>query len=201
MEPTTQTMLTPDNWFVPLSRTSLSLRQAHAELQTIGLRQEEVPFVVQLVENPRFDLPGIDVFQGATDLQTHDYIHILLGRGLLPKDEAFVLGFTMGSTNRISESEERLYTFFARYLYPRGYRFTNEEVQVFKDAVRLAYVSDCCSLADVNYDSVLDLLLPQARAALGIEPDLLEAYYRIEQRRYPSAVESQRLLNSSVAGG
>jgi hypothetical protein len=41
--------------------------------------------MIQLVENPRFNLPGIDLFHGAVDLATHDAIHILLGRGLLPK--------------------------------------------------------------------------------------------------------------------
>jgi len=187
--------MTPQSWFVPLSCNDLTLRSARASLQQIALRQEEVPFLVQLIENPRFDLPGIDVFHGATDLQTHDYIHILLGRGLLPKDEAFVLGFTMGSTNRVSETEEFLYGVFTRYLYPKAYRFTEDDVQVFKDAVRLGYVSDCQSLASADYEALLDLSLAQARSALGIEPDLLEAYYRIEARRYPDAPESQRLVD------
>lgn len=188
--------MTPENWFVPLSCSDLTLRQALVGLQQIGLRQEEVPFLVQLIENPRFDLPGIDLFHGATDLETHDTIHILLGRGLLPKDEAFVLGFTMGSTNRVTESEEFLYGIFTRYLYPKAYRFADDDVQVFKDAVRLGYVSDCQSLASADYKALLDLPLPQARQALGIEQDLLEAYYRIEARRYPNALESQRLGSS-----
>jgi hypothetical protein len=185
---------TSRTWSVPLSRTGLTLAEAYAGLGRLALRQQQVPFLVQLIENPRFDLPGVDLFHGATDLKTHDYLHILLGRGLLPKDEAFVLGFTMGSTNRVSETEERLYAFFTRYLYPKAYRFTPEDLQVFKDAVRLAYISDCCSLAEADYAALLELPLQEARRSLGIEVDLLQAYYRIEQRRYPDAVESQRLL-------
>ena len=168
---------------------------AYRSLRDVGLRQEQIPFMVQLVENPRYDVPGIEMFPGATDLETHDHIHILLGRGLLPKDEAFVLGFTMGSTNRLSATEERLYEFFTRYLYPKTYRFGDEEIQVFRDAVRLGYISDCVSLAEVKYLELAAMTLDQTRAKLGIEPDLLQAYFRIEQRRYPNAVESQRLLD------
>ena len=182
-------------WHVPLSQATTTLRQAYASLKEIGLRQQDVPLAVQLVENPRYDLPGIDIFHGATDLETHDLIHIILGRGLLRKDEAFVLGFTMGSTNRVSFAEERLYTFFAKHIYPEGFRFDDEDVAVFKDAVRLGYISDCVALGGVDYRNHLDQPLGAIRQALGIEEDLLRAYFAIERRRYPAAVESQRLLD------
>lgn len=183
-----------ESWLVPLSDDGRTLGEAYASLVAVGLRQEQVPFIVQLVENPRFDLPGIDLFPGATDLQTHDHIHILLGRGLHPIDEAFVLGFTMGSTNRVDRTEEALYTFFARYLFPRSYRFGQREVAVFRDAVRLGYVSDCVSLADVDYAALHARTLRDVRAELGIETALLRAYFEIEQRRYPDSAASARLL-------
>ena len=122
-------------------------------------------------------------------------IHILLGRGLHLNDEAFVIGYTMGSTNRVGAMEERLYQFFAQYLFPQGYRFGDEEVEVFKDAVRLGYISDCRSLAEVNYDALLYLPLASIRTDLGIEEDVLRAFYAIEQRRYPTSPESRRLLD------
>src|SRR5262245_56769531 len=87
-------------WFVPLACGDRTLGEARRTLAEIGLAQSEVPYMVRLVENPRFDLPLVDSFHGATSLDTHDCIHILLGRGLLPKDEAFVIGFSMGSTGR-----------------------------------------------------------------------------------------------------
>jgi hypothetical protein len=181
-------------WHVPLSAAGRTLGEAYRSLGASGLEQREVPLVVQLVENPRFDLPGIEIFSGAADLRTHDYIHILLGRGLLPKDEAFVLGFTMGSSNRVGVLEERLYTLIARYLYPTNYRFDDADVQVYGDAVRLGYVSDCRSLAEVDFEPLLERPLGAIRRELGIEEDLLRAYYAIERRRYPQAAESQRLL-------
>lgn len=185
-------------WFVPLSDTELTLGQATERMSAIALPQESIPLIVQLVENPAFDLPGLDIFSGATDLETHDFIHLLLGRGVLPKDEAFVLGFTMGSTNRVGETEERLYGLFTKYLYPKHYRFSDEDFQVYKDAVRLGYVSDCRPLDKVNFRNYLNMTLEQARQALGIETDLLRAYYGIERIRYPESLESQRLLQGFV---
>src|SRR5688572_943952 len=182
-------------WHVPLSRADLPLRAAYGSLEAVGMSQREVPLIVQLVENPRFDLPGIEIFSGATNLRHHDLLHILLGRGLLPKDEAFVLGFTMGSSNRVGEVEERLFTLIARYLYPKEYRFDEEDAAVYKDAVRLGYISDCQSLAEVKLDTMLDRPLGRIRASVGLEEDLLRAYYAIEARRYPASAESQRLLD------
>ena len=134
----------------------MTLNQAYSQLDEFGLEQDDVPLIIQLVENPKFDLPGIDIFHGATNLETHDYIHILLGRGVMIKDEAFVLGFTMGSSNRVTTTEERLFSFITKYVYPKDYRFTDEDLHIFKDAVRLGFVSDCQSLAKVDYKKYLD---------------------------------------------
>jgi hypothetical protein len=182
-------------WIVPLSHGEVVLRQARSDLATMGIKQSDVPLLVQLIENPRFDLPGFDIFHGATDLATHDQIHILLGRGLLPKDEAFVIGFTMGSTDRVSQTEETLYGWFAKFLYPRGYRFDDEDLRVYRDAIRLGFVSDCVPLHKAALHTMQDMTISEARAHLGIEEDLLRAYYAIEKRRYPRSLESQRLLD------
>jgi hypothetical protein len=182
------------HWHIPLSREELTLRQAADELAVLGLKQDDVPLIVQLIENPRFDFPGLDVFHGATGLVAHDRIHVLLGRGLLAKDEAFVIGFTMGSTDRVSQTEERLYGFFSKYFYPKSYSFSDEDYRVFQDAVRLGFISDCKPLSEVDLESLLDLSLADARKKIGIEPELLRAYYAIEQKRYPHSFESQRLL-------
>ena len=182
-------------WRVPLSHGALTLRQARAELADFGLRQSEVPLAVQLIENPKYDLPGFDLFHGATDLATHDQIHILLGRGLLPKDEAFVIGFTMGTTDRVGQTEEALYAFIAKNLYPDGYRLDDDDLRVYRDAVRLGYVSACKRLDRVDFEPLQDLSLTEVRATIGLEEDLLRAYYAIERRRFPLSPESQRLLD------
>ncbi len=183
------------DWHIPLSQGGRDFQAAKAELAGMALDQEDIPLLIQLVENPRFDLPGIEIFNGATNLDTHDHIHILLGRGLQAADEAFVIGFTMGSTNRVTTTEERLYSFFAKYLFPKPYKFDDEALQVFRDAVKLGYISDCQRLDKVDYASLYGLSIAQAREKIGIETDLLQAYYRIEQKRYPGSFVAQRLLN------
>ena len=101
----------------------------------------------------------------------------------------------MGSTDQVGGTEEFLYGLFAKYFYPRAYRFTEEDMRVFKDAVRLGFVSDCQSLCEADFARHLDRPLEEVRAALGIETPLLRAYYAIEKRRYPGSHESQRLLD------
>jgi hypothetical protein len=183
-------------WFIPLEDDQQTLADAYVQMKSIALAQESIPILVQLVENPKYDLPGIDIFSGATDLATHDYIHILLGRGVLPKDEAFVIGFTMGSTNRVGEWEEKLHGIFTKYLYPKSYRFSDEDFQVYRDAVRLGYISDCKPLNTIDFPALGHLSIKAAREEIGIEIDLLRAYYQIEAKRYPDSYESQRLRNT-----
>ena len=179
-----------DAWHIPLSDRSMTLRGAAALLDKVGAMPDEIPLMVRLAENPQFDL-----FTGAVDLKTHDYIHPLLGRGLLAKDEAFVVGFTMGSTHDLGAAEEKLFTLVAQYLYPGIFRFSEEDVRVFRDAVRLAVISDCKALNTVDYQPYLDCSLVEIRHALGIEEEFLRAYYAIERKRYPRSPESRRLLD------
>lgn len=182
------------DWHVPLSRGNITLREAYDGLQALGAKPAEIPLMVRLVENPKYEIPGLDPFHGRVDLHKHDLIHIVLGRGLLAEDEAFVVGFTMGSTNRVTTTEERLYTLVSRYLYPKVYRFNDRCIAIFKDATKLGYISDCVPLNEADLDSYLDSSLEDVRRALRIETDLLLAYYRIEQRRYPGVKACQRLL-------
>ena len=170
------------------------MREEKESLAALGAKQEEIPLMIQLVENPRFNIPGFDFFHGAVDLATHDSIHILLGRGLLPKDEAFVIGFTMGGTDQVTTMEENLYAVFSKHLYPKVYQFKDEEIRIFEDVTKLGFVSDCRPLDKIDYAKYLDWKLGYIRRDIGLESDLILAYYRIEQRRFPDSKASQRLL-------
>ncbi len=181
-------------WITKLADDEKTLRQAYESLMSIGNSQDEVPLIVKLTENPKFHFGGLGFFKGRVTLQQHDYIHILLGRGLTLMDEAFVIGFTMGSTDRVSSSEQNLFGMINQLLYPKAYRFKEDGMKVFHDAVALAYVSDCLPLEEVDFEALLDLALRDVRKAVGLEVDLLQAYYRIEARRYPDCEASQRLL-------
>jgi hypothetical protein len=181
------------DWHIPLHENNITLGDARKNLAQVSAIQDEIPLMVQLIENPKYKLPGITLFHGAVDLKTHDCIHIILGRGLLPIDEAFTIGFTMGSTNRISATEEQLFSFISKNLYPDIYKFSDRDLEVFKNAIRLAFISSCKPLDTLDYSSLMKLSLKNIRNKIELETDLLEAYYAIEKKRYPESLASQRL--------
>ncbi|MCP5326560.1 MAG: hypothetical protein H7A09_09600 [Oceanospirillaceae bacterium] len=180
-------------WHIPLEQSGLILEQGLESLKALGAPQEDIPLIVKLLENPHYSLPGLTLFHGAVDLHQHDVIHLLLGRGLLPKDEAFTIGFTMGTTHAVTALEESLFCTLNQLFYPSVYRFGDEEVRVFRDALALGHMSACKPLNEVDFTQFYTHSLGDIRAALGLESDLLRAYYRIEKQRYPHARESQRL--------
>ena len=59
----------------------------------------------------------------------------------------------------------------------------------------LGYISDCTPLDTVDFHPMLDWPLRKVREAIRLETDMLQAYYRIEARRYPGCKASQRLLD------
>lgn len=182
-------------WHIPLSQKDILLKDALADMHLFSHDPQAIPLIVQLVENPRFRLPGLELFHGAVNLADHDCIHILLGRGMLPKDEAFVIGFTMGSTGQVGCFEEKLYELIAKYLYPDVYRFKEDDLAIFKDGLHLGFLCHGQSLSDVDYGPLMDKPLKQIRQNLGINEALLKAYYQQEASRYAYAQESKRLLN------
>ena len=86
-----------------------------------------------------------------------------------------------------------MYSLAAKYLYPGPYKFSDEEIAVFKDAVRLGFISDCKPLSEVNYAPYMEMPIGEVRRQLGLEAELLKADYRIEKNRYPTDKASGRL--------
>jgi hypothetical protein len=183
-------------WHNPLARDRLTLREVYGSMARVGADAKEIPLMIQLVENPKYRVPGFTLFHGAVDLEQHDCIHIVLGRGLQEMDEAFTIGFTMGSTKKVTTTEEQLFSLVSQYLYPKVYQFGEHEIAVFRDAVRLGYISGCFALDEVDFKQYFDLPLRAVREEIGLEMNLLRAYYEIEKKRYPESMASQRLLDS-----
>ena len=181
------------DWHIPFAQGNITLREGLSSLNKLGADDEEIPLIIRLVENPQ----GLKIFPGCVSLKQHDCIHLILGRGLLPKDEAFVIGFTMGSTKQMSTWDEKAFSWISNHLYPDIYRFDREDTQVFQDAVRLAAISHCQPLDKVDFEPLLDNRLSDIRHQLGIEEILLEAYFSIEKSRYPLAKECQRLISEA----
>jgi hypothetical protein len=177
-------------WHHPLSKGTNVLYKVLGGMQDFKLAQEDVPLIIKLTENPNYFTSRL--FTGAVDLFAHDCIHVLLGRGLLPKDEAFVIGYTMGSGKRMSRWRRNLFLWVCKYLYPEGYKFGEEERYIFYSGVMAG--SRCkTDLSKVNFEELLDYKIQGIREKLGIDRELLKCHYCTEKRLFNDK-ESKRLL-------
>ena len=187
-------MLSYKDFFIPISDDKVTLKDALKQIRDHSSSPSEVPFIVRLVENPNLKLPFFRVFNGAVDLYTHDCIHLILGRGLLPKDEAFVIGFTMGSTKKMFKSEKFLYHFITEYIYPHPFKFSHKEHMVFDMASAIADVSKCERLDKIDFKNMENLTLKEIREKIGLEDKFLLDAYTLEKDMFPDEIDSKRLL-------
>jgi hypothetical protein len=148
-----------------------------------------IPWYVRLLENPasRIALPG------AIDLFGHDCIHITLGRGMLPQDEAFVIGVTMGASGGLAGWQHRLYTYASRRIYRGPYRFSRSDLRVFDIGLDFARRHRLPALHRVAWRDLLDRPLGAVRAAVGVDRDALFDAYDRERRVLPDSPAAVRL--------
>ncbi|MDX2127473.1 MAG: hypothetical protein SFU91_00375 [Chloroherpetonaceae bacterium] len=174
-------------WIPNFENESLTLRQVYASLP--GFEQSEISPLVRALENPQspFSLTG------AVDLFGHDCIHILLGRGLMAQDEAFTIGFTMGTSKSLSRLEQNLFKFATRFLYPKEYRFSQDDLKVFDLGVQAGKKSGAMEIYKVNFIPFLDEPIWKIRRALGIQTSQLREFYAEEARLLPESEVSKRL--------
>ena len=178
-----------NKWHHPLSEGSSKLHNVIDDMYEFKLAQEDVPLIIKLTENPNYFTSKL--FTGAVDLFTHDCIHVILGRGVLPKDEAFVIGYTMGSGKKMSRWRRNLFLWVCKYLYPEGYKFSEEERYVFYSGVMAG--SRCpTDLSTVDFSELADYKVQAIREKLGIDKDLLKCYYCTEKRLF-NDTECKRL--------
>ena len=97
--------------------------------------QSSIHWFVWLLENPNSPIS----LTGAIDLENHDLIHILLDRGMDIRDEAMVIGFTMGNSTETTSLVKWLFEFCARYLYPVGYKFDDADIVEFNRGYAYGY--------------------------------------------------------------
>ncbi|WP_406504782.1 hypothetical protein [Streptomyces sp. NBC_00212] len=148
-----------------------------------------IPWYVRLLENPASPL----ALPGAIDLFGHDCVHIVLGRGTLSQDEAFVLGVTMGASGRLRMWQRQLYRLCARRLYRSVFRFSRVDCLVFDLGVEFAGEAGIARLHQVPWRSLLDRPLGEIRQSLGIDPGRLATVYASERALWPASAAAQRL--------
>ena len=185
------TVVDAESWHVPLFvRGRLSLQKVLDGMGDWRLRPKDVPLIIRLVENPKYD---VGLFAGNVSLFSHDSIHVVLGRGLLPKDEAFVIGFTMGSTKKMFRWRKSLFMFCAKHLYPEGYKFGEEERLIFNIALEAG--KRCpTDLSEFDFKKYKYHSLDGLRNRLGIDKNFLRYCYEFEKKCFPNSLESQRTM-------
>lgn len=180
-------------WHLPLEQDDITVNEALLDLQDHGSDSidGDIPLIIRICENPQFGWINDDLFPGAADLNTHDVIHVLLGRGMMPKDEAFVIGYTMGSTKRMTNWRIKLFTWINQTFYPSYYKFGEEEARVFEWGVKCGATSRF-DLSRIFINDILDKPVRTVREAFGLDAEVLRAQYEIESDWYPNSIESLR---------
>lgn len=174
-------------WFPGLDNDSRTLRDVLAELPAAPATA--IPWIVRLFENPA----GWLRLHGAIHLKDHDMIHVLLGRGLLDQDEAFVIGFTMGSTKAVSWAERAWFRFVVSRLYPEPYRISQRMLAAYDLGLEAGQELDVKDLHCVLRDDMLDRPLGAVRRELGIDSHRLREFYARERIALPGTLASSRL--------
>jgi len=189
------------DWHIPFHQDSLTLRDALTTVPPLK-SAAELPLMLRLQRDPDLSFLGQLVFRAGLDQRQHDCIHILLGRGLLPLDQAFTLGFTIGCSKKGSVPEHKLNGEVGRHFYRNIPLFNEAEGAVFREGIKLAYMSFCAPLENFDFAPWYDQTLCELRGAVGVDTEILLAYYAVEKHRYPHAHASQRLIpdQAQVAG-
>ncbi|MGD9649708.1 MAG: hypothetical protein AB7G80_03810 [Dongiaceae bacterium] len=175
------------SWNPGLDNDDQTLAQAYQSLP--GNDPGQIHWLVRLLENPKSKV----ALSGALELFDHDIVHILLGRGLLPQDESFVIGFTMGASSTAKFWERRLFKMVAHRFYPSIYRLNGDQIKVYDMAFDGAQSSECRDLHQISFKNYMDWKLGDLRSHLKIDKNYLRKLYAEEQRLIPGSKASQRL--------
>ncbi len=174
-------------WYPGVEETDRSIDTVMRTLPATPAGQ--IPWIVKLFESPSSWLR----FRGAIDLEDHDILHVLLGRGLQDQDEAFVLGFAMGTAKRVRWWEYYFFQFVIARLYPEPYRIPKYLHAAFELGVKCGRETGNQDLYRAPLRGLRSLSIAHARIQAGIDPLILKKYYRQEQLAIPTTIASLRL--------
>ena len=127
--------------------------------------QSSIHWFVWLIENPNSPIS----LTGAVDLHNHDIIHILLDRDMDVRDEAMVIGFTMGNSETTSSWVRWLFEFCARYLYPEGYCFDEDDLVEFERGYAYGYTRLRRNIHLAKFDCCMKKTVAKLRKEWGIK--------------------------------
>lgn len=173
--------------WIPVIITPRSSTLAQVKSDMVG--DEMVDFLVMLFENPSSPF----CLSGATTLFNHDCLHIMLRRGLLPQDEAFVIGFSMGTDDKTKWYHVAMFKFISRFIYSKHYKLSRENLKAFDLGFEYAKSLKLKNLHKFNFKANQHKTIDSLSFELGIFTEELNCYREIEKEMIPNSKESLRL--------
>jgi hypothetical protein len=126
---------------------------------------DKIPWQVWLLENP--DSPF--AFPGSINLFRHDCMHVLLCASFWPEDEAFVVGYTMGTSKWSSRWSLKIFMWLTTWFYPGVYRWNKELLRSFEDGFNRGNAFGMRNLNSFPFEDYTDLSLAQLRKLVGVD--------------------------------
>ncbi len=148
-----------------LDIAQMNLKEVHSVV--FSFHEPKIPFVIWLLENPNSPL----ALPGKISLRHHDYIHILLGRGISPQDEAFVIGFTMGNDLKTNKLHLFIYKFFAKFIYPYPYNFSTLDLINFNLGFMYGRKIKIKQINEIEFEKYQNENIKYLRKFFGINTD------------------------------
>ena len=155
----------------PFYSSETLLIDAYNDMQNYSLaKANTIPFIIQLFENPKYDFIRFGRLPGSIDLFKHDLLHILLNQDMSMHGEAYVIGYTMGSTKRVTAIDIIVFKLISRFIYPKNYKFDSHALSFFDTGIEDGYSSNAMDLNKVNFNRLLNKPLYEVRSLLKILP-------------------------------
>jgi hypothetical protein len=143
----------------------LTLAAAHQTLE--GFPPDQIPWIVWLLENPASPC----ALPGNINLFGHDCIHLLLRRGFTISDEAYILGFTMGSDLNTRWLHLLFFKIAACTFYPSKYRMNPTELIMFDQGYKIGRKVSTKNINQLDFISVQHKMVGDIRVELDLNID------------------------------
>ena len=183
-----------DEWSPGLDTDDMTLAEVLATMPRSDAA--DVPEIVRRYENPA----SPEALPGAIDLDRHDCLHVILGRGLHVQDEAFIIGVTMGADSAITDEVVERFIQISTTDYPPVWRFKPDHIASYR--LGIGFAMDELPGANLHLtpyegEPYQSRKVGDLRGALGLVKAEMRAYYRAEALLTPGTRATRRLDTSA----
>jgi hypothetical protein len=150
------------NW-TDTAIANLTLKSVYRQMNLDS--QLDIPLIIRLFENPSSPI----ALPGKISLHNHDCLHIILGIGTSPENEAFILGFSMGNDDQTKRWHVCLFKFLAYFIYPSKYRFNRQHLKIFDLGFKYGKSAKFRNLNQIEFDRFYDLTIKELRELFDLD--------------------------------